>query len=135
MVAAVAPFIDTSISKTVNVPEDYPYADFEDLYLKAWKSGLKGLATYRPNTVLGSVSARPTPPKPQDFVQRRREPPHHDQDACPSRCSPACAGRGARSFPAGNLAWTYMIESPVGRFALFVGQVGERRARSRSRCG
>src|SRR5213075_882694 len=29
MVAAVAPFIDTSISKTVNVPEDYPYADFE----------------------------------------------------------------------------------------------------------
>jgi ribonucleoside-diphosphate reductase alpha chain len=37
------------ISKTVNVPEDYPYADFEDLYLSAWKSGLKGLATYRPN--------------------------------------------------------------------------------------
>ena len=33
MVAAVAPFIDTAISKTVNVPEDYPYADFEDLYL------------------------------------------------------------------------------------------------------
>jgi ribonucleoside-diphosphate reductase alpha chain len=29
MVAAVAPFIDTSISKTVNVPEDYPYAEFE----------------------------------------------------------------------------------------------------------
>src|SRR6266852_2348920 len=32
MVAAVAPFIDTSISKTVNVPEDYPYAEFQDLY-------------------------------------------------------------------------------------------------------
>ena len=55
MVAAVAPFIDTSISKTVNVPADYPYAAFEDLYLAAWKSGLKGLATYRPNSVLGSV--------------------------------------------------------------------------------
>jgi ribonucleoside-diphosphate reductase alpha chain len=52
MVAAVAPYIDTSISKTVNVPEDYPYADFEDLYLTAWKAGLKGLATYRPNKVL-----------------------------------------------------------------------------------
>ena len=55
MVAAVAPYIDTSISKTVNVPEDYPYADFQDLYLTAWRSGLKGLATYRPNSVLGSV--------------------------------------------------------------------------------
>ncbi len=55
MVAAVAPFIDTSISKTVNVPEDYPYADFEDLYMGAWKANLKGLATYRPNKVLGSV--------------------------------------------------------------------------------
>lgn len=55
MVAAVAPFIDSAISKTVNVPEDYPYADFENLYLKAWRDGLKGIATYRPNRVLGSV--------------------------------------------------------------------------------
>ena len=55
MVAAVAPCIDTAISKTVNVPADYPYADFQDLYVTAWKSGLKGLATYRPNAVLGSV--------------------------------------------------------------------------------
>jgi ribonucleoside-diphosphate reductase alpha chain len=37
MVAAVAPYIDTSISKTVNVAEDYPYAEFENLYMKAWK--------------------------------------------------------------------------------------------------
>ncbi len=62
MVAAVAPFIDTSICKTVNVPADYPYADFEDLYLQAWRAGLKGLATYRPNAVLGSVLSVPAPP-------------------------------------------------------------------------
>ncbi len=55
MLEAVQPFIDTSISKTVNVPADYPYADFKDLYFEAWKAGLKGLATYRPNAVLGSV--------------------------------------------------------------------------------
>ena len=55
MVAAVAPYIDTAISKTVNVPADYPYADFQNLYMEAWQSGLKGLATYRPNSVLGSV--------------------------------------------------------------------------------
>ncbi|WP_020656571.1 adenosylcobalamin-dependent ribonucleoside-diphosphate reductase [Massilia niastensis] len=55
MVQAVQPFVDTAISKTVNVPEDYPYDDFRSLYLDAWRAGLKGLATYRPNTVLGSV--------------------------------------------------------------------------------
>jgi ribonucleoside-diphosphate reductase alpha chain len=55
MLEAVQPYIDTSISKTVNVPADYPYEDFRGLYLEAWRAGLKGLATYRPNTVLGSV--------------------------------------------------------------------------------
>jgi ribonucleoside-diphosphate reductase alpha chain len=55
MLEAVQPWIDTSISKTVNVPADYPYEQFKHLYLDAWHAGLKGLATYRPNTVLGSV--------------------------------------------------------------------------------
>lgn len=55
MLEAVQPFVDTAISKTVNVPADYPYEDFRGLYLEAWRAGLKGLATYRPNTVLGSV--------------------------------------------------------------------------------
>ncbi len=55
MMAAVQPFVDTSISKTVNVPADYPFEAFEDLYFDAWKRGLKGLATYRPNDTLGAV--------------------------------------------------------------------------------
>ena len=55
MMKSVQPFIDTAISKTVNVPADYPYADFKDLYLQAWRAQLKGLATYRPNSILGSV--------------------------------------------------------------------------------
>jgi ribonucleoside-diphosphate reductase alpha chain len=55
MMQAVQPFVDTAISKTVNVPADYPYADFKDLYLTAWRAQLKGLATYRPNSILGSV--------------------------------------------------------------------------------
>jgi len=46
----------------VNVPADYPFESFESLYFDAWKAGLKGLATYRPNTVLGSVlSVKPDP--------------------------------------------------------------------------
>ena len=55
MSAAVQPFVDASISKTVNVPSDYPFADFENLYFEAWRAGLKGLTAYRPNTVVGSV--------------------------------------------------------------------------------
>ncbi|SDR42739.1 adenosylcobalamin-dependent ribonucleoside-diphosphate reductase [Paraburkholderia tuberum] len=55
MMAAVQPYVDTSISKTVNVPADYPFDAFESLYFDAWKSGLKGLATYRPNDTLGAV--------------------------------------------------------------------------------
>ena len=55
MMEAVQPYIDTAISKTVNVPADYPYEQFKDLYTDAWRAGLKGLATYRPNSVTGSV--------------------------------------------------------------------------------
>jgi ribonucleoside-diphosphate reductase alpha chain len=55
MMQAVQPFIDTAISKTVNIPADYPYDDFKSLYLQAWRARLKGLATYRPNSILGSV--------------------------------------------------------------------------------
>ncbi|BDT57506.1 ribonucleotide reductase [Massilia varians] len=78
MVQAVQPFVDTAISKTVNVPEDYPFEDFRDLYSQAWQAGLKGLATYRPNTVLGSVlSAAPQAPQAalpdQDPLQKRFE--------------------------------------------------------------
>jgi ribonucleoside-diphosphate reductase alpha chain len=55
MMHAVQPFIDTAISKTVNVPVDYDYEKFKQLYLQAWQANLKGLATYRPNSILGSV--------------------------------------------------------------------------------
>ncbi len=43
MMAAVQPYVDTSISKTVNVPADYPFEAFESLYFDAWKNGLKRL--------------------------------------------------------------------------------------------
>ncbi|MDP2819866.1 MAG: LAGLIDADG family homing endonuclease [Polaromonas sp.] len=55
MMEAVQPFVDTAISKTVNVPVDYAYEDFKGLYQQAWRAKLKGLATYRPNAILGSV--------------------------------------------------------------------------------
>ena len=66
MLKAVQPFIDTSISKTVNVPADYPYVEFKDLYYNGWKAGLKGLATYRPNNILGAVLSVAEEPKVGD---------------------------------------------------------------------
>src|SRR3984957_10597121 len=67
MMAAVQPYVDTSISKTVNVPADYPFEAFESLYFDAWKGGLKGLATYRPNETLGAVLSV-TPQQPDDSL-------------------------------------------------------------------
>ena len=55
MMQCVQPLVDTAISKTVNVPADYAYEDFKGLYTQAWQAGLKGLATYRPNSILGAV--------------------------------------------------------------------------------
>jgi len=61
MMETVQPFVDTAISKTVNVPVDYPYEDFKNLYREAWHAGLKGLATYRPNTIVGAVLQTDSP--------------------------------------------------------------------------
>ncbi|WP_288024262.1 adenosylcobalamin-dependent ribonucleoside-diphosphate reductase, partial [Thauera sp.] len=126
MVAAVAPYVDTSISKTVNVPEDYPYAEFEDLYLTAWKAGLKGLATYRPNNVLGSVlSVTPTAEQKQPHdVEIADANKRLSIKNLPAPVLSSLRWPGRPDLPDGNLAWTYMLNTPSGGFALFVGQVG-----------
>ena len=74
MMKAVQPFVDTAISKTVNVAADYPFEDFKDLYLQAWGHGLKGLATYRPNSILGSVLSVSEPAAQPAPVQAAAEP-------------------------------------------------------------
>ncbi|MFA7438843.1 adenosylcobalamin-dependent ribonucleoside-diphosphate reductase [Castellaniella sp.] len=70
MVAAVKDYVDAAISKTVNVAADYPYEDFKDLYLEAWRLGLKGITTYRPSGKRGAVlsvepSSGGTPAQPE----------------------------------------------------------------------
>jgi len=122
MVAAVAPYVDSAISKTVNVPEDYPYEQFKDLYLEAWRAGLKGITTYRPNKVLGSVlSVAPEAEQPSDLdttADRRIR-----LDAAPQPALASLRWPGRPKLPAGNSSWTYMVESPFGQFAIFVGHV------------
>jgi ribonucleoside-diphosphate reductase alpha chain len=55
MQAAAQPWVDSSISKTINVPADIGFEAFKDVYLEAFESGCKGCTTYRPNDVTGSV--------------------------------------------------------------------------------
>jgi ribonucleoside-diphosphate reductase alpha chain len=107
----------------VNVPEDYPYAEFEDLYLTAWKAGLKGLATYRPNKVLGSVLSVESSEKkqPQDVVMDANKRLSIMQLPAPVLSSLRWPGRPRLTD--GNAAWTYMIETSHGEFALFVGHI------------
>jgi len=55
MQAAVQKFVDSAISKTINVPVELPFEDFKDIYTLAYESGCKGCTTYRPNEITGAV--------------------------------------------------------------------------------
>ena len=55
MQAAAQKWVDSSISKTINCPEDISFDDFQDVYMQAYETGCKGCTTYRPNDVTGSV--------------------------------------------------------------------------------
>jgi ribonucleoside-diphosphate reductase alpha chain len=64
MQAAVQPYVDSAISKTINVPPDYEYEAFQSLYEAAYGKGLKGCTTFRENPVTGSVLDRLPRPHP-----------------------------------------------------------------------
>ena len=55
MQAAAQKWVDSSISKTINCPEDISFDDFKEVYVRAYDTGCKGCTTYRPNEVTGSV--------------------------------------------------------------------------------
>ncbi|MBF9043306.1 adenosylcobalamin-dependent ribonucleoside-diphosphate reductase [Rhodobacterales bacterium HKCCE4037] len=66
MQAAAQPWVDSSISKTINVPADISFEAFKDVYAQAYATGCKGCTTYRPNDVTGSVlSVSEAEQKPQ----------------------------------------------------------------------
>jgi len=79
--AAAQRHIDSSISKTINVPGDISFEEFKGVYLSAYELGCKGCTTYRPNEVTGAVlqatdppaseireepAAAPSPPRPRE---------------------------------------------------------------------
>ena len=75
MQAAAQEWVDSSISKTINCPEDIGFEDFKDVYMQAWDTGCKGCTTYRPNAVTGSVLSV-SEEKSTEVVAREEDAPH-----------------------------------------------------------
>lgn len=103
MQAAAQSMIDSSISKTVNCPADIAFNAFCDVYLEGWRMGCKGLTTYRPNAVTGSVLSVDAPPSEQPSAREAR---HED--------SPLIAREEALS------GVTYKIKWPHSAHAVYV---------------
>lgn len=131
MVATVQPYMDSAISKTVNVPVDYPFEDFQELYMDAWKSGCKGITTYRPNSTLGSVLSV-TPATPAEGTAATAAAPAADQDAndpdrrmtlksVPEPVLGSLRWPSRPAMPEGNPAWTFMVEGDASKFAVVIG--------------
>ncbi len=123
MVAEVQPFVDSAISKTVNIPADYPFEAFADLYRAAWTLGAKSLATFRPNAVTGAILTTATTQQSVHALGADR------RIAFPA---PSVAALSSLRWPRrpvfadGNPAHCYMVKHPHGqKFALFVGHFEE----------
>jgi ribonucleoside-diphosphate reductase alpha chain len=97
MQAAAQALVDSSISKTVNCPEDISFEEFADIYVEGYHLGCKGLTTYRPNAVTGSVL-------------KLSEKPGDETPAGPQLAQRAEAMRGA----------TYKLKWPESAHAVYV---------------
>ena len=106
MQAELQPLVDSSISKTINVPEDYPFDEFRTVYGEAYRLGLKGLTTYRPNPKVGSVM--------QESAQLR-------QAVKPKR--PEYVPCDISSFKSGDHVWACFVGLYEGKpFEIFAGK-------------
>jgi ribonucleoside-diphosphate reductase alpha chain len=129
MQAAVQRYVDSSISKTINMPADIAFERFKDVYTQAYALGCKGCTTYRPNEVTGAVlEARPESPTEPPL---RQAPPRQSELPLPA---PPPARRPADPYEAGGVVYmtqplsrpealpgqTYKIRWPDSEHALYI---------------
>jgi ribonucleoside-diphosphate reductase alpha chain len=115
MQAAVQKHIDSSISKTINVPAEIPFDRFRDIYLQAYALGCKGCTTYRPNEVTGAVLA--ARPEAGQVTDARGTPQQRELPLPPP--VPAVSPKPADIFEAGGVV--YMTQ-PLSRPEALPGQ-------------
>jgi ribonucleoside-diphosphate reductase alpha chain len=129
MQAAVQPFVDSAISKTVNCPETLAFDSFKDLYSQAFALGLKGCTAYRPNPVTGAIltSAGPTPvpvsvAEPVAAAVPMPTPIHATMTASDTTdWEPALATPEARSLPTNASADVVYMTKPLERAPVLQG--------------
>ncbi len=117
--AAAQRHIDSSISKTINVPAEISFEAFKDIYLNAYESGCKGCTTYRPNDVTGSVLNAPAA-EPAEQTAGDDQPPF----ASPPRAREASGGVVYMTQPLDRpevlLGQTYKIKWPDLDHAFYI---------------
>ena len=72
--AIFANWVDSAISKTINLPNDYPYEDFKTVYKKAWENGIKGFTTYRAGTMTSVLSKESSLKEGEDHIVKTDAP-------------------------------------------------------------
>ncbi|MDD3446079.1 MAG: adenosylcobalamin-dependent ribonucleoside-diphosphate reductase, partial [Zavarzinia sp.] len=121
--AVVQKYVDSSISKTINCPEDISFDAFKDVYLMAWNEGCKGCTTYRPNDITGSVLS----------VEPKKEEKKAAEPELPLE-TPAASVRHEDVFEAGGIVYmtkpldrpevlpgkTYKVRWPESEHALYI---------------
>jgi ribonucleoside-diphosphate reductase alpha chain len=112
MQAALQTHVDSSISKTVNCPEDITFDAFKDIYARAYALGLKGCAAYRPNPVTGAV------------LTRADERPVQPAPPLEAPAAPTLAPEGHMVWPlkrdAALAGFTYKLRWPDSDHAIYV---------------
>ncbi len=133
MQAALQPYVDSAISKTINCPEAIGFEDFRAIYQSAFDLGLKGCAAYRPNPVTGAVlqsasAAQPEPAAPDEAAgvvgQRRLEAA---AVSAPSSGGPVSSRLGDIVYMSAPLerdsalaGYTYKLKWPESDHAIYV---------------
>ncbi|MDP7425288.1 MAG: adenosylcobalamin-dependent ribonucleoside-diphosphate reductase [Rhodospirillales bacterium] len=111
MQAAVQKFIDSSISKTINCPEDISFDEFKDIYVQAYDLGCKGCTTYRPNEVTGAVLETKTTKE-----SRKMREAANDQAELPLEApKKATAGANAKPKDLGDSGILHYLTQPLDR--------------------
>ncbi len=117
--AAAQKYIDSSISKTINVPVDISFDDFKDIYRTAYEMGCKGCTTYRPNAITGSVLSLNTQDTQQgnaaDAVQSELPPPENDDEPILPMDLP-------RIMPKSSDGGVVYMTKPLDRPEVLIGQ-------------
>lgn len=121
MLETLAPLVDAAISKTVNVPADYPFDDFKAVYIRAWESGLKGITTYRPNNEIGAVLVSSKDAKKAEKLDETDPDRRLRLQALPEKVAKALRWLDRPHMADGNPAYSYMVESPFGDFSVMIG--------------